>query len=128
MHGALAGNSHEGGMLLCRQWPGHRDLNFDLVQQSVLRFTIFAVFGMDARVSKRDRNIFERPFSLSRVETYRHGSTRAQAGEKIIVGIGSSAAPANSRWFVRLQMMRPHGDVLQERLRVAAHDDMKIIG
>lgn len=127
MHGTPPGNGHKRRMLLGRQWPGHRQLNFDLVQQSILRFTIFAVFGMDARVSKRDRNVFERPFSLARVETDRHGSTRAQSGEKIIVGIGSSAAAANIRWFVGLEMMRAHADVLQKRFRIAAHDDMKII-
>lgn len=124
MHWAFGCDLDQLAALLRRQVALQIHLHVDAVEHAVSRFTILAIFRVNARVAQRHRHIFERPFLAPRVEADCHGSARAEAGEKIIVGSRRGLGPAKTNRLIGTEVMRADLNVLEKAARVSANHDI----
>src|SRR5438093_5103468 len=124
VHWAPAGDLEEPRPLLVGQRAGELDVPLDPVEHPLTGLAVFAVGGMDLRVSQPDRHGLERPALASCVERDRHRGAGAQAREQQVVGVGPRVGSAGGGRLVGRQTVRADDDLLCESPGVSADDDL----
>jgi hypothetical protein len=125
MHRAFGGDLHQLRAMFCGQFAGHFDFNIDSIEHAFLRFALFAISCVDARMPERDRDFLQRQLFPARVEANRHGGANAQRCEQIIVRIGTGPAAACAYRLISEKVMFTCNNFLPETMRITAHNDVR---
>src|SRR5439155_9656899 len=102
------------------------NLEFDPINSAFLGFAFLAIRRMDFEMTKRNRNAFERPFSLAREETDRHRRARAERGEQKIVRRRTRFGSAECARLIGAESMRPYFNFLRKVGSSSADDHVRL--
>ena len=72
MNGTFGCDLHQFRVLFCGQRPSQFHFDIDSVEHAFFGFAFLAVRGIDARVRKRNRNVFQRKAISPRVKSDCH--------------------------------------------------------
>ena len=125
MDGAFAGDLDQLGALLGRQRTGQLDLRVYPVEHPFLRLALFAILRVNARMPKRDRNVFQWELLSARVQPDGHRCANAQSDKEVVVRARCRIGAAGTYRFVRAQVMVAADNFLQEPGGVAADNDVR---
>ena len=125
MDRAFAGDFDQLGALLGRQGSGQLDIRVYPVEHPFFRLALFAIPGVDARVSKRDGDVFQGELLSAGIQPDSHRCADAQGDEEVVVWTRCRIGAADTYRFVRAQVMVAADNFLQEPGGIAADDDVR---